>query len=127
MEFIVLTIVSIIVVILILRYSLNSRETNPINNYKIIGIIIILEVFCMLLGKYGANWQLEWWIYYPVPMLMSVLLPPIILKLDNKQIMIYLLLSFLSAPFIHFLFSFFFKWKAYMPFLEIPYYKTLLN
>ncbi|RBL89204.1 hypothetical protein DF182_22020 [Chitinophaga flava] len=93
-------------------------------------LILILSIFTiiigMLFGKYGANWGLKWWIYYPVPMLMNVLLPPIVLKMSAKKTILYLILSFLSAPFIHFLFSFFLNWPEYMPFWNIPYIKNLL-
>ena len=119
MEFIVLTIVSIIVVILILRYALNSRDTNPIDNYKIIGIIIILEIFCMLLGKYGANWGFPWWIYYPIPMLITIFLPTIYFKMNKIETIKYTVLILISAPFIHTVFSFF-GWKNFMPFIKIP-------
>ena len=119
MEFVVLTIVSIIVVILILRYALNSRDTNPIDNYKIIGIIIILEIFCMLLGKYGANWGFPWWIYYPIPMLITIFLPTIYFKMNKIETIKYTVLILISAPFIHTVFSFF-GWKNFMPFIKIP-------
>ncbi|MDC8003672.1 hypothetical protein POV27_06395 [Aureisphaera galaxeae] len=88
-------------------------------------IIIILSLFVvvvgMLFGKYGAQWGLPWWVYYPVPMLMTVLLPPVVLKMRTRQTVFYLVLSFLSAPLIHVLFSFFLGWQEYMPFLDIPY------
>lgn len=94
-------------------------------------LTFLLSIFCvvlgMLFGKYGANWGLKWWIYYTVPMLMNVFLPPTILKMNTKKIIVYLILSFLSAPFLHVFFSFFFNWTEYMPFWKIPYIKTLLN
>ncbi len=87
--------------------------------------IFLLSLYCvvagMLFGKYGANWGLKWWIYYPVPMLMNVFLPPVILKMNTKKTITYLVLSFLSAPFIHIFFSFFFNWTEYMPFWKIPF------
>ena len=87
---------------------------------------LVCVVIGMLFGKYGAGWELPWWIYYPIPMLMNVFLPPFILKLNTKKTLVYLLLSFLSAPFIHFFFSFFFNWTEYMPFWKIPYIMTLV-
>jgi hypothetical protein len=93
--------------------------------------IILLSIICviigMLIGKFGADLGLKWWIYYSVPMLMTILLPPMVLKMGNKQIMIYLLLSIVSAPFLHATFSFFFNWSEYMPFLEIPHYKAFFH
>lgn len=94
-------------------------------------LIFLLSLLCvvvgMLFGKYGAQWGLKWWIYYPVPMLMNVLLPPIILNMNFKKTIIYLILGFLSAPIIHIFFSFFFGWNEYMPFWEIPSIKILIS
>ena len=81
----------------------------------------LIVVLGMLFGKYGAQWGLPWWVYYPIPMLVTVLLPPILLKMNAKRTLLYLFLSFLSAPFIHVFFSFFLGWTEYMPFWEIPY------
>ena len=85
--------------------------------------IILLSILCvfvgMLFGKFGANFGLPWWIYYSIPMLINVLMPPIILKLSPKGITIYLILSFLSAPIVHTFFSLFLDWHEYMPFWKI--------
>ncbi len=90
-----------------------------------IRLVLLLSGFVvvvgMLFGKYGAQMGLKWWIYYPVPMLMTVLLPPIILKMNTRKTFLYLVLSFLSAPFVHAFFSFFLGWTEYMPFWKIPY------
>ncbi len=93
--------------------------------------IFLLSILCvvvgMLFGKYGANWGFKWWIYYSVPMLMNVFLPPTILKMNTKKTITYLVLSFLSAPIIHVFFSFFFNWTEYMPFWKIPSIGALIN
>jgi hypothetical protein len=85
--------------------------------------IFLLSVLCvvigMLFGKYGANWGLPWWVFYPVPMLVNVFLPPVILKMTFRQTILYLVLSFLSAPAIHLFFSLLFDWTEYMPFWKI--------
>jgi len=97
-----------------------------LRKFKLVFILsLAVVVVGMLFGKYGAQFGLRWWIYYPVPMLMTVLLPPIILKMNTKRTVLYLLLSFLSAPFIHTLFSFFLGWTEYMPFWKIPYIADL--
>ncbi|NND15475.1 MAG: hypothetical protein HKN89_04045 [Eudoraea sp.] len=81
----------------------------------------------MLLGKYGAQIGLKWWIYYPVPLLLTVIVPPLFLKMNSKKTITYLFLSFLLAPVIHALFSFFLGWNEYMPFWRIPYMGDLLS
>ena len=125
-KFVTMILASLIIFLLVIWFVLDSK------NFKTkIRPLVLLSILCvvigMLVGKYGANWGFKWWLYYPIPMLMSVSLPPIILKMATKQTMLYLLLSFLSAPFIHFVFSFLFNWKEYLPFLEIPHFKTLLS
>lgn len=80
---------------------------------------LIVVVGGMLFGRYGAQWGLPWWIYYPVPMLANVVLPPVALKMDFRKTVLYLLLSFLSAPLIHIGFSLLLGWTEYMPFWEL--------
>ena len=87
------------------------------------GVVVVLG---MVFGKYGAMLGLPWWLYYPIPMLLTVLLPPVVLGLDRRRTAVYLALSFLSAPFIHALFSFFLGWTEYMPFWKIPALSSLL-
>ena len=105
---------------LVIRIVIGKREFNEkIKSILILSLLVV--VIGMLFGKYGAQMRLKWWIYYPVPMLMNVLLPPIILKMSLRKTILYLFLSFLSAPIIHALFSFFLGWSEYMPFWDIPF------
>ena len=120
MEFITLTIVSIVTIILIVRFVLKTREHNPLLKFKNIFLLVFLEIACMVIGKYGANINLYWWIYYSIPLLLTVFVPTIYFKMNKSEVTKYLSLTFLSAPIIHILFSFFFGWKNYMPFIKIP-------
>jgi hypothetical protein len=117
---------SLLVFFLIIRLLLPKQEfAAKLKQISLLAFIVV--VLGMIFGKYGATYGLPWWVYYPIPMLMTVLLPPIILKLKRTPTIIYLLLSFLSAPFIHVLFAFFLGWTEYMPFWKIPYVGTLLK
>lgn len=80
---------------------------------------LLVVVGGMLFGRNGAQWGLPWWIYYPVPMLMNVLLPPVVMKLNARKTVLYLALSFLSAPLIHISFSLLLGWTEYMPFWKL--------
>ena len=121
-HFPIMMLASFLIFFLIIRIVQSKTEFK--NNFsKIFFLAIIVVVIGMLIGKYGAAFGLPWWIYYPIPMLMTVCLPPIFLKLSKKRIAVYLILSFMSAPFIHALFSFFLNWHEYMPFWKIPYIK----
>jgi hypothetical protein len=111
---------SLFIFYLVIRIVIGKKDfSKKIKSIFLLSLLVV--VVGMLFGKYGAQIGLKWWIYYPVPMLMTVLLPPIVLKMNLKKTLLYLLLSFLSAPIIHVLFSFFLGWSEYMPFLDIPF------
>jgi len=118
-EFLSFTIVSIIVVIFIVGISLKARKPNPVTNVINITLLIILESFCMILAKYGANMGFPWWIYYPVPMILTLFVPIIYFKMSKKETLKYIILIVISSPLIHVTFSLF-GWNNYMPFIEIP-------
>lgn len=117
-HFIVMIFASFILFYIVIGIVL-GKEKFIEKKYSIILLSILVIVIGMLFGKYGANWGLKWWIYYPIPMLMNVLLPPIVLKMNTKKTILYLFLSFLSAPLIHVFFSLIFGWTEYMPFWKI--------
>lgn len=119
-HFPIMILASIAIFFLVIRMVLTKKEFR-LKLKQIILLALIVVVFGMLLGKYGAKYGLPWWLYYPIPMLITVILPPVVLKLNKQKTIVYLVLSFLSAPMIHALFSFFIGWPEYMPFWKIPF------
>ena len=119
-EFISLTIISVLTVILIISIVLGYHGRLSENKTRDLIFIVSVEIICMLIGKFGANANLNWRVYYTVPMLLTMFGPPVYFKLNKIQIRKYLALTFISAPLIHVLFSFFFGWKNYMPFIKVP-------
>ena len=111
---------SLLVFFFIMRILMTRDEYN-LRLKKITILSFIVVVAGMLFGKYGANAGLPWWIYYTVPMLMTIILPPLVLKFNRQKTIFYLVLSFISAPFIHVFFSFFLGWTEYMPFWKIAF------
>jgi hypothetical protein len=123
-HFPVMIFVSILIFLLVVRIILPKKDFTA-KRRKIFILTLIVVVLGMLFGKYGAAYGLPWWLYYPIPMLLTVILPPVILKLNTQKTIAYLVLSFLSAPFIHIVFSFFLGWPEYMPFWKITYIGNL--
>jgi len=123
-HFPIMIVASLLIFLIIIRVVLSKPDFKE-RRKKIFLLSMIVVVFGMLFGKYGATYGLPWWLYYPVPMLITVFLPPLVLKLNTPKTVIYLLLSLLSAPFIHFIFSFFLGWTEYMPFWKIPFVRIL--
>ncbi len=117
-HFPVMILTSLLLFFLIIRIVLGKQEfINQIKTILILSIVVVL--IGMSCGKYGANLGLKWWIYYTIPMLMNVILPPIFLEMNFKRTLLYLGLSFVSAPLIHVFFSICFGWMEYMPFWKI--------
>jgi len=111
--------VSYVVFAAVLYFVLRRRErVGLLPHVLAIGVLVI--VGGMAFAKLGQNGGWPWWVYYTVPMLLTVLLPPVYFKMSRREVPEYLVLSFLSAPVIHLLFSLFVGWKDYMPFLAVP-------
>ncbi len=104
----------------VLRRRNEKRQLRPI---LVMGLLVVVGGMIFAKVGQGAGWP--WWIYYTVPMLLTVLLPPVYFKMRRREIPEYL--SFLSAPAIHLTFSFLVGWKDYMPFIEIPSLWELLR
>ena len=115
-RFPIFIVVSYIVFGAILYYVFRQRDREK-SLARILGIGLIVIVGGMIFAKLGQNSGWPWWIYYTVPMLLTVFLPPRYFKMTRREVPEYLVLSFLSAPLVHLFFSpFFVGWKDYMPF-----------
>jgi hypothetical protein len=126
MEFITLTIVTCIVLIFIVRFSINNRNPNPTRNAKTIGILIALAVLGMLIGKYGATWGFPWWIYFPAPMLIVIISLLVFFKMNKTEALKYVIITIVSGLIIHIVFSLFGR-KNYMPFFKFPSIMELIQ
>ena len=117
---------SLVEFVLLLRLVL-GRVVFRRRNRAVIVVSLVVVVAGMLFGKYGLLLGLPWWLYYPVPALVTIALPPLVFKMTWRSTALYLLLAALSAPLIHVLFSFFLGWGEYMPFLPVPGLSSLLG
>ena len=125
-QFYVLVFVSCLVFVGILKYVLRLR-TDTLRIQKVVAIAAVVVLGGMLFARFGAQSGLPSWIYYTVPMLLTVFLPPIVFSMTMREALLYIVLAFLSAPAIHTIFSFFFGWRDYMPFLHIPSLQELFG
>ena len=123
-HFFIMVLFSFLLFFIVIRIVIEKNEFAK-RKTSIVVLAAAIVIAGMLFGKFGENWGLPWWIYYPVPMLMNVLLPPVVLKMNTSRTILYLILAILSAPFIHICFSFLLGWNEYMPFWNIPYIKDI--
>jgi hypothetical protein len=110
---------SFLVVVALLAFVLRRRPT-AFPAGTVILLAAIVGPLGVLLARFGANIGLPWWIYYTLPMLATVALPPLALRMKARETITYLVLAFLSAPAIHFAFAATLGWREYMPFLPWP-------
>ena len=118
-HFFVFILVSLIVFVAILRWVVRARPVTP--SFAITGgIAFIVVVVGMCFAKFGANAGLTWHVYYGVPAVTTLVLPPLAFRMQRGELVWYLVLSFASSPVIHVFFSLFIGWPEYMPFWRIP-------
>lgn len=119
LQFYVLVVVSCLVFVGILHYVMRARARS-LSIRKVFSVSAVVVVGGMLIARFSAQSGMPWWIYYTVPMLLTVFLPPVVFRMTKQEFLWYIVLAFLSAPSIHIVFSFFFGWRDYMPFLYVP-------
>jgi hypothetical protein len=125
-RFSVFVLVSLIAFIAILYFVTRHRSLRP-KGLTVIAVAVLVVVGGMVFAKFGNNAGLPWWIYYTLPALATLLVPPLVFKFSGKELLQYLLLAFLSSPVIHVVFSFLFDWHEYMPFIHVPSLRSLLS
>lgn len=118
--------VSLVAFIAILRFATRHRSARP-RQITVAVVAAIVVIGGMTFAKYGHNIGLPWWIYYTVPALATLLLPPIVFRLRGSELAWYLGLALLSSPVIHVAFSFLLGWKEYMPFIPVPAWWELIG
>jgi predicted permease len=125
-RFPVFVLVSLVVFIAILRFVTRHRPRRP-HASAVVAVAAVVVVGGMVFARFGNNAGLPWWIYYPVPALATLVVPPVAFKLSGKELLQYLVLAFLSSPAIHVVFSFLLDWHDYMPFIPVPSLESLLG
>ena len=125
-RFPIFIVVTLFVFVLILRFVTRKRSVHPFFLATSV-VAAIVVVGGMLFAKLGQNAGWPWWVYYTVPALVTLVLPPIAFRLKLRELWQYLVLAFLSSPIIHVLFSLMLGWHDYMPFLSVPSIQELLG
>jgi hypothetical protein len=124
-RFRIFVVVSLIAFGLILRFVTRKRATRPaaLVSIAVAAIVVVGGMYFAVFGN-GAGWP--WWIYYTVPALATLLLPPVALRMSAREVAAYVTLAFLSSPAIHVMFSLFLDWHEYMPFIQVPSLAAML-
>jgi hypothetical protein len=124
-RFAVFMLVTLVVFVGILLAVTRRRAPHP--SLVVIAVLsVVVVIGGMLFAKLGNNAGWPVWIYYAVPALATLVLPPIALRMRPRaELWQYLVLAFASSPAIHVAFSFFVGWHDYLPFFYVPALKQL--
>lgn len=117
-RFMVIAVFTYLIFLCIVRLVLGKQyRTKPF----LIDIVGILTVFgSIVISKYNNLLKLPDFLRYVLPALLTVLLPPLALKMKSDQVLKYLVLSIIAVPFVHIFFSFLIGWGDLLPFIKIP-------
>ena len=126
LRFPIFILISLIAFFAILGFVTRERSSRP-RLSTLLWIAAVVVVGGMVFAKYGQNAGLHWGVYYTVPALVTLVLPPAVLRFSLAELWRYLILAALSSPIIHVLFSFFLGWHNYMPFIRVPSLQELLG
>ena len=115
--FIVASTVALMLAILI---AARAGGGKPPDVRWVFAVAVLISAVGIPFGKYGENFGLPWEIYYTVPALATVLVPPLAFRFPVVSFLCYTMLALLSAPLIHIAFFYTLGWSEYMPFLKLP-------
>ncbi len=119
LRFPVFILVSLVAFLAILRFVMRKRPARPPLGV-LLGVASVVVAGGMVFAKFGQNLGWHWSVYYTVPALATLVVPPVILRFSVSELWRYLALAALSSPVIHVLFSFLLGWHEYMPFIYVP-------
>lgn len=124
-NFLVYMLVAVVVFITVLVFVIRDRSSRP--TLKILFLALVCTVGGMIFARMTYGKGMSWYIFYGLPVLLTFFLPPLVLGMSKREIIVYLLLAFVMAPVIHIFFSFFFGWHDYMPLFYVPSFHELFQ
>jgi hypothetical protein len=122
--FLVNVVVALVVFIGLLVFTLRGRSQRPVFRILLLAFIVVICGMSFARITYGNG--VPWWIFYGLPALITFVLPPLVLNMSGRELLLYVPLAILMSPVIHIFFSFFFGWHDYMPLFYVPGWHELL-
>ena len=110
----------------IVKLVLRKRPVQP-GTVHCAWVSMVVVVGGMLFAKISANAGLSPAIYCGIPAIVTIFLPPVVLRMRRGEFALYVLAASVISPAIHVLFSLFLGWKEYLPFWNVPSLRELLS
>jgi hypothetical protein len=125
-RFIAFVAVTLVVFVGILALVMRGRAA-PTSRVAVAAVSLVVVIGGMIFAKAAQNAGWPWWIYYPVPAALTLVLPPLVFRFSRPELVLYLCLAFASSPVIHVVFSFVLGWHDYLPFFHVPWWRDLVR
>lgn len=103
------------------------RKRSPRPTLKIGILTLVITCGGMLFARIAYGLSLPWWIFYGIPVVLTFVLPPTILRMSRRELATYLPAAALMGPVIHIFFSFLFGWHEYMPLFYVPWWREIIG
>jgi hypothetical protein len=124
-QFLVYMVVAMIVYFAVLTFTVRKRSPRPY--VKLLLLTLLVTAGGMIFARITYGKELPWWIFYFIPVLVTYIFSPLILRMSRHELWVYVPLALLMGPTIHILFSFFLGWHQYMPLFYIPWWRDLIG
>jgi hypothetical protein len=126
LHFAVFVLASLAAFLLVLKLIFAKRSLQP-RLLSLLWVSALVVVGGMVFAKVAANSGLPTLVYYGIPAITTLLLPPIVFGMRRGEIVAYLCAASLLPAVIHVGFSLFLGWKEYLPFWAVPSLRELLS
>ena len=124
-KFLVYLVVAMAVYFPVLVFTVRERSPRPY--VKLILLVVLVSAGGMIFARITYGKDLPWWIFYGIPVLITFLVPPAVLRMSPKEFGRYIPAAILMGPAIHIFFSFVIGWHEYMPLFYVPSFLELLK
>lgn len=119
MRFLVFLLVSFVVFIFLLKWVVRARMVQPRLEAVLVVAALVVGVG-MVFARYAAKLGVSPAVYYGLPALVTLALPPLVFRMGIRETLLYVVLAFVSSPVIHVVFSWMLDWHEYLPFWYVP-------
>jgi len=124
--FLVNVFVALVVFIGLLIFTLRGRSQRPVFRILILAFIVVVCGMSFARITYGIG--VPWWIFYGLPALITFVLPPLVLRMSRRELLLYVPMAILMSPVSTFSFHFSLVGMIichfFMCLVGMSYYKT---
>lgn len=117
-RFLIMAAVTYLAFLCVIRIVMGNQYKSKSFLINVTGMLTVYGSF--IISRYNDILKLPGFLYYILLILLTVFLPPLLLKMKSDQTLKYFALGVVAVPLLHLLFSLLLGWGEYLPFIKIP-------